>query len=117
MGIFPVPPVDDDPTPERLALPVADFPEVRRYARSLGVSRRGELITTVGLFSLAAVSGLFGPRLLGSLVDEVQKGTTDGHVDVIIAAIAGFLILQTVLTRYAKLSAGKLGEGILAELR
>ncbi len=90
---------------------------MRRYSRVLARERSRDLIVTVGLFSLAAIGGLVGPRLLGSLIDSVQHGTTAGHVDRVIAAIAGFLVIQTVLTRYAKLAAGKLGEGILAELR
>ena len=101
---------------DKQALPVADFPEVRRYARGVGLARRRELIMTLVLYGLAAVSGLFGPRLLGDLVNSVQSGTTKGHVDVVVLAIAGFLVLQTVLTRYAQLAAGKFGEAVLAEL-
>jgi ABC-type multidrug transport system fused ATPase/permease subunit len=101
----------------REALPVASYPEVRQYAGHVARNRGRDLTLTVGLFALAAVAGLFGPRLLGSLIDSVQHGTTSGHVDTIVALIALFLILQTVLTRYAKLAAGKFGEGVLAELR
>ena len=104
-------------TAGREALPVASYPEVRQYAGQVGRSRGRDLALTVGLFALAAVAGLFGPRLLGSLIDSVQHGTTAGHVDTIVGLIALFLILQTVLTRYAKLAAGKFGEGVLAELR
>jgi ABC-type multidrug transport system fused ATPase/permease subunit len=101
----------------REALPVADYPAVRRYAGQVARNRGRDLMLTVGLFASAAVAGLFGPRLLGSLIDSVQHGTTSGHVDTIVGLIALFLILQTVLTRYAKLAAGKFGEGVLAELR
>ena len=90
---------------------------MRRYAGQVARNRGRDLMLTVGLFALAAVAGLFGPRLLGSLIDSVQHGTTSGHVDTIVGLIALFLILQTVLTRYAKLAAGKFGEGVLAELR
>jgi len=104
-------------TAGREALPVASYPEVRRYAGQVARHRGRDLVLTVGLFALAAVAGLFGPRLLGSLIDSVQHGTTAGHVDTVVGLIALFLILQTVVTRYAKLAAGKFGEGVLAELR
>ena len=105
------------PTPGREALPVATYPEVRQYAAQIVRSRGRDLVLTVGLFALAAIAGLFGPRLLGALIDSVQHGTTAGHVDTVVGLIALFLIVQTVLTRYAKLAAGKFGEGVLAELR
>ena len=117
-GASPAPPTPPTPsTPGRQALPVADFPEVRRYAAHLARRRGRELGLTVVLFALAAVAGLFGPRLFGALIDDVQRGTTAGHVDVIVGLIAVFLVAQTVLTRYAKLAAGRFGEGVLAELR
>ncbi|WP_194892565.1 ABC transporter ATP-binding protein [Catenulispora pinisilvae] len=116
MALSPTPP--SAPTSAgREALPVATYPEVRRYAGQIARKRRRDLVLTIGLFALAAVAGLFGPRLLGSLIDGVQHGTTAGHVNTIVGLIALFLVLQTVLTRYARLAAGKFGEGVLAELR
>jgi len=50
-------------------------------------------------------------------VEAVERGTTTGHVDVIAAALAGFLLLQTVLTRYARLVSSVLAERVLADLR
>ncbi|MEY9929917.1 ABC-type multidrug transport system fused ATPase/permease subunit [Catenulispora sp. GP43] len=117
MAAAPTPPASAAQASGREALPVATYPEVRQYAAQVARSRGRDLILTVGLFALAAVAGLFGPRLLGALIDDVQHGTTGGHVDTIVGLIALFLIVQTVLTRYAKLAAGKFGEGVLAELR
>ncbi|GAA1967054.1 ABC transporter ATP-binding protein [Catenulispora subtropica] len=111
------PPPPATPTAGRQALPVAAYPDVRRYAAQVARRRGRDLGLTVGLFALAAVAGLFGPRLLGALIDSVQHGTTAGHVDAVVGLIALFLVVQTVLTRYAKLAAGKFGEGVLAELR
>src|SRR4051812_44462546 len=105
------------PSPGRQALPVAAYPEVRRYAAHIARRRGRDLGLTVGLFALAAGAGLVVPRLLGALIDGVQHGTTPGHVDTIVGLIALTLVLQTVLTRYAKLAAGVFGEGVLAELR
>ncbi|NUR24574.1 MAG: ABC transporter ATP-binding protein [Catenulispora sp.] len=101
----------------RQALPVAQYPDVRRYAAHVARRRGRDLALTVGLFALAAIAGLVEPRLLGGLIDSVQHGTTAGHVDVVVGLIALFLVIQTVLTRYAKLAAGRFGEGVLAELR
>ncbi|HYU87071.1 MAG TPA: ABC transporter ATP-binding protein [Kribbellaceae bacterium] len=100
-----------------VALPVADGRAVRRYARQIARRHPRVLVLTVSLHLLAAVSGLAAPALLGGLVEAVEKGTTTGHVDRVVAALAGFLVLQTVLTRYARYLSQSLGENILARLR
>jgi len=100
-----------------VALPVADSRAVRRYARQIARRHPRVLVLTVSLHLLAAVSGLAAPALLGGLVEAVEKGTTTGHVDRVVAALAGFLVLQTVLTRYARYLSQSLGENILARLR
>ncbi len=81
----------------------------RRHPRLLGGA--------VLLHVLAALAALAAPRLLGDLVEAVENGTTTGHVDRVIALLAGFLVLQTVLTRYARYVSQVLGEQVLAELR
>jgi ABC-type multidrug transport system fused ATPase/permease subunit len=75
------------------------------------------LWSAVALHVLAALAGLAAPRLLGDLVQAVERGTTTGHVDRVVAALAGFLVVQTVLTRYARYLSQVLGEQVLAELR
>ncbi|GAA5147864.1 ABC transporter ATP-binding protein [Nocardioides marinquilinus] len=99
------------------ALPVADGPSLRRYA--VGLLRRHPrlVVSALGLHVLAAVAGLAAPRLLGGLVEAVEEGTTLGAVDRTILLLAGFLVAQTVLTRYARLVSQVLGEQVLAELR
>jgi ABC-type multidrug transport system fused ATPase/permease subunit len=98
-------------------LPVADTGAVRRYAADLARRHPRRLWTAVGLHVLAALAGLAAPRLLGDLVQAVDTGTTAGHVDRVVAALAGFLLVQTVLTRYARYLSQVLGEQVLAELR
>ena len=98
-------------------LPIADTPEVRRYARSLARQHPRTLGSALALHIGAALAGLAAPALLGGLVQSVEDGTTTGHVDRIIAVLAGFLVLQTVLTRYARLVSQSLGEEVLAALR
>ena len=71
----------------------------------------------MALHVLAALAALAAPRLLGDLVEAVERGTTTAQVDRIIVLLAGFLVLQTVLTRYARYVSQVLGEQVLAELR
>ncbi|MFC4784303.1 ABC transporter ATP-binding protein [Nocardioides sp. MAHUQ-72] len=98
-------------------LPVASTAQVRRYAVSLTRHHPRLLWSAVTLHVLAALAGLAAPRLLGDLVQSVQEGTTAHHVDTIMLTLAGFLLVQTVLTRYARYVSQVLGEQVLAELR
>jgi ABC-type multidrug transport system fused ATPase/permease subunit len=75
------------------------------------------IATALGLQVLAAVAGLAAPRLLGDLVQAVAGGTTVGHVDRVVLLLVGFLLAQTVLTRYARYASSVFGEQVLAELR
>jgi ABC-type multidrug transport system fused ATPase/permease subunit len=63
------------------------------------------------------VTGLAGPRLLGALVQSVEDGTTTTHVDQVGALLAGFVLAQTLLTRWARSRSFVLGEQVLADLR
>ncbi|PVG84731.1 multidrug ABC transporter ATP-binding protein [Nocardioides gansuensis] len=99
------------------ALPVADGPSVRRYALELARRHPRLLGSAVGLHVLAAAASLAAPRLLGGLVEAVEEGTTLAHVDRIAPLLALFLLIQTVLTRYARYRSQVLGEQVLAELR
>ncbi|MGI8434100.1 MAG: ABC transporter ATP-binding protein [Nocardioidaceae bacterium] len=98
-------------------LPIADSAEVRRYARRLARRHPRQLGISIALHVLAAVSGLAAPRLIGDLVQAVSNGTTVSHVDKIVLVVAGFLLAQTVLTRYARYVSFAFGERVLAELR
>ncbi|MEV8374627.1 ABC transporter ATP-binding protein [Kribbella sp. NPDC056861] len=98
-------------------LPVASTAEVRRHARRLARRHPRALITTLGLHALAAVSGLAAPRLIGTLVEDVQNGTTAVKVNQVILVIAVFIVAQTLLTRWARFRSFALGEQVLAELR
>ncbi len=98
-------------------LPVADGPAMRRYVRTLARRYPRLLGGAVVLHGLAAAAALAAPRLLGDLVEAVEQGTTTAHVDHVIALLAGFLLVQTVLTRYARYVSQVLGERVLAELR
>ncbi|MFL6060295.1 MAG: ABC transporter ATP-binding protein [Marmoricola sp.] len=99
------------------ALPVADQAAVRGYLRQLFRRHPAAISFALSLHVLAAVAGLAAPRLLGSLVQAVHDGTTVDHVDHVAIALAGFLLAQTLLTRWARLRSQVFGEQVLAELR
>ena len=104
-------------TPMSEILPVADGPQVRRYALRLLRRYPRQAYLALALHGSAALAALAGPRLLGDLVEQVERGTTLAQVDRIILILALFLVLQTVLTRYARYVSFVLGERVLAELR
>jgi len=101
----------------RTALPVAEGPAVRRYAVSIARRHPRMLWGALALHVGAAVAALAAPRLLGDLVQSVEGGTTTAVVDRIVLLLALFLVVQTVLTRYARFLSQALGERVLAELR
>ena len=98
-------------------LPVAGRTEVRAYAAHIARHHRRTVLTMIGLHSAAALAALAAPRLLGDLVESVENGTTTAHVDRIMLVLAGFLVVQTVLTRFARYLSQTFGEQVLAELR
>ncbi|NKZ03906.1 ABC transporter ATP-binding protein [Actinomadura latina] len=96
-------------------LPIATPAQVRAYARRLVLRHPRPLAGVLVLHALAAVAGLVTPRLLGALVEDVRDGRA--AIDTTGLAIAGFVVVQGVLIRYAYLASAKLGERVLAELR
>nr|WP_157344945.1 ABC transporter ATP-binding protein [Nocardioides sp. MAH-18] len=98
-------------------MPVADGRAVRKYVGTLARRHPTMLYGALALHVSAALAGLAAPRLLGGLVESVEQGTTAHHVDTIVALLAGFLVVQTVLTRFARYLSQVLGEQVLAELR
>ncbi|HEY0773668.1 MAG TPA: ABC transporter transmembrane domain-containing protein, partial [Nocardioidaceae bacterium] len=104
-------------TPANEVLPVATTRQVVDYAGILLRRYPKSITLAVVLNVAAALAALAGPRLLGDLVEAVERGTTLEHVDRIIALLAVFLLAQTILTRYARYVSFVLGEEILAEMR
>ena len=98
-------------------LPIADGPELRRHARRLAGRHRGPLVGVVVLHALAAAAGLVAPVLLGRLVQAVSDGTTRSYVDKLIVVLAGAIVLQTILTWFARRASFVVSELIFAELR
>lgn len=98
-------------------LPIADSAQVRAEAGRLMKQHSKPLSLVVGLYVLSAIAGLAGPFLLGRLVDAISAGTTSGFVASMALALAGFVLVQTVLMRRAQLSGMILGEKVFAQLR
>jgi ABC-type multidrug transport system fused ATPase/permease subunit len=99
------------------ALPVADGRQVRAYAVSLARRHPRKLGLSLALYAAAALAGLVAPRLLGALVEAVERGTTAGYVDRIALLLAGAVLLQTVLTKWSRTISLVLAEEVFADLR
>ncbi|WP_430780498.1 ABC transporter ATP-binding protein [Actinoplanes sp. G11-F43] len=98
-------------------LPVATAAQARRYAGELIRRHPGMFRATVCLHVAAALAGLAGPRLLGELVQGIRDGAPMSELDRIALAVAGFVVTQAVLIRFAHLASARLGERLLARLR
>ena len=98
-------------------LPVADARQVRAYA--LGLVRRHPraLALSLLLYALAALAGLAAPPLLGGLVEDVERGTTTGRVDVVAGLLALSVVTATVLTWLSRRISFALAEQVFADLR
>jgi ABC-type multidrug transport system fused ATPase/permease subunit len=101
----------------RQILPVAGTAEIRRHARRLARRHPRALAVALLLYGMAAGTGLAGPRLIGELVEDVEHGTTATKVNQVILVIAVFIVVQSLLTRWARFRSFALGEQVLAELR
>ena len=99
------------------ALPIATSAQVKAEAGRLLHARRGSVAGSLLLHIGAALAGLAGPWLVGSLVDAVTEGTTTARVDILAGILAGFVLVQTVLTGAARKASFVIGEGVFADLR
>jgi ABC-type multidrug transport system fused ATPase/permease subunit len=99
------------------ALPIATSAQVQAEAGRLLHARRGSVAGSLLLHVGAALAGLAGPWLVGSLVDAVTERTTTARVDILAGLLAGFVLVQTVLTRAARKASFVIGEGVFADLR
>lgn len=98
-------------------LPVASSSQVRRYAREVFRHYPGMFRAAVGLNVAAALAALAGPRLLGDLVEGIEKHEPMSDLNRMVLTLAGFVLLQAILTRFAHLASARLGERVLARLR
>lgn len=99
-------------------LPIAERREVRRAAVRLLRGERRALAVVLVLTTLAALTGLAGPYLVGKIVGGVEDGTlTVSTVDLIALGVLASAVVHLLLVRYSGLQTFRLGERFLASLR
>jgi len=104
--------------PTTRSLPVAEMSSVRSHAAGILHRHRRDLGLVVGLHALAAVAALAAPRIVGLLVDDLTSGgITTTVIDRLAVVLAAAMVLQTVLTFFARRASFRMGEDIFAELR
>ncbi len=103
--------------PTRATLPVAEMSSVRRQTRAMLGDHRPQMTVIILLHALAAVAALAAPRIVGLLVDTVTRQGSLETVDRLAAGLAAAVVVQTVLTWFARRAAFRLGEDLFAELR
>ncbi|MEU9203382.1 ABC transporter ATP-binding protein [Streptomyces sp. NPDC048332] len=112
------PPSYDPAAPESATtLPVGTPTTVRTYVRELMRRHRRPFVVVTALNSVAVISSIVGPYLLGGLVEDLSEGVTDLHLERTAAVFALALVIQTVVTRMMRLRSAMLGEEMLADLR
>jgi len=97
-------------------LPIAGTKDSLRHAGRLAGEHKGQLITTIVLYTLASAAGLGAPWLLGLLIDRVTSGDS-GTIDTIAIAVAGFVVGHAVLSGLSHYVSSRFGETIMARLR
>jgi ABC-type multidrug transport system fused ATPase/permease subunit len=98
-------------------LPVASGATTRAYAVGLVRRHPRRLGLALLLYALAATAGLVAPRLLGALVEQVQRGATASYVDTVALVLAGAVLAQTALTQVSRRISLVLAEEVFADLR
>jgi ABC-type multidrug transport system fused ATPase/permease subunit len=99
-------------------LPVAERSAVVRFLRVLVADRKRGLYALIALNALAAITGLFVPRLLGALVNSTAGGsTTMSHINALALAVAGVVIVQSLFVFGANVSSAVFGQDLLAAAR
>ncbi|MGI8769170.1 MAG: ABC transporter ATP-binding protein [Propionibacteriaceae bacterium] len=99
-------------------LPVAGNPAVLEFLGNLVRTRRGRIAGMLVLNALAAVAGLFAPRLLGDLVNSTAEGVAVlKTVNALALTVIGFVLLQGLMTLLAKWVSSVVGQDVLAAAR
>lgn len=100
-------------------LPVADSAAVRRRFVSLLAEHRGAVLAVTGTQLAAAIASVGVPRVLGQMVDVVQRGGTGAalHLHALIVAVVVLAALNALLMGVGEYLARILGERVFAELR
>lgn len=103
-------------SPKR-GLPVARARQALRFVRELVSTRKRRTAGMIVLNVCAAVAALVVPRLLGDLVDDAAAGASFVKTDQVLVLVAGVVVIQAVLTAFAKRASATLGYDLLASAR
>jgi ABC-type multidrug transport system fused ATPase/permease subunit len=99
-------------------LPIASSKQVRSHGLTLARSYRRELVRMLSLYALAAVAGLVGPWVIGSLTQDIDNhALTISRADVLVAVLFGAALIQSVFTFMSRRRSYVLGETVFARLR
>ncbi len=101
-----------------MILPIASPTKVRATAIRLIQDNRSGLSVVLALHTLAAVSGLAGPWLIGQIINRVRSGSATGALlDLMVLILVVAVSLQSMLIRFAQRQSMILGETVFASLR
>jgi ABC-type multidrug transport system fused ATPase/permease subunit len=101
-----------------MLLPIASTAKVRAVGAGLIRAHRGALSVVLLLHTLAAVGGLAGPWLIGTIIDSISRGTaTEASLGILTLVLLGAIVAQSLLTRFAQRQSMILGEDVFATLR
>ena len=99
------------------SLPTASTAQVLHGVRELLVRHKRGFAVLMVLNGVAALASVVGPQVLGSIVEGVHTGVSMDYVDKAAAIFLVALLVQSGFTRWARMRAAILGEGVLADLR
>ncbi|MBX9394563.1 ABC transporter ATP-binding protein/permease [Streptomyces sp. TRM72054] len=112
------PPAYDPAAPTTAhTLPVGAPATVRAYVAELFRRHRRAFLLLVVVNTVAVVSSMAGPYLLGGLVERVSDGARELHLGVTVTFFLLALAVQAVFVREVRLRGAMLGERMLADLR
>ncbi|TCC52822.1 ABC transporter ATP-binding protein [Kribbella capetownensis] len=108
----------DPAAPQEAArLPVAGSATVRAYLKILFRRHRRAFAWLTLVNTVAALSGMVGPWLLGNVVEKLSQGKSDVDLPYVVVGFVCALLVQTVFVRLTRLRGAVLGEEMLADLR
>ncbi|MGC4936650.1 ABC transporter ATP-binding protein [Kribbella sp. DT2] len=108
----------DPAAPQEAArLPVAGPATVKAYLRILFRRHRRAFGWLTAVNTVAALSGMVGPWLLGNVVEKLSVGDHDVDLPYVVLGFLIALAVQTVFVRITRLRGAVLGEEMLADLR
>ncbi|MFF4835140.1 ABC transporter ATP-binding protein [Streptomyces sp. NPDC001315] len=112
------PPAYDPAAPTTAnTLPVGAPATVRAYVAELFRRHRRAFLLLITVNTVAVVTSMVGPWLLGALVERVSDRAQELHLERTAAVFVIALLVQAVFVRQVRLRGAMLGERMLADLR